>query len=149
MALISGIGHVSLYATADSPGGGSNTNEVKATASLGEPLSLKRTTYKVTDVRTAPSTNGIFVIVDVELTNRHQAPVTLMTKAPSVVGGNGTAHSTTGDALRDPFLRGQIQPGASAKGSLVYDLSPSSVKGAELHVDDLSSDDKGRIPLGL
>lgn len=150
VALITAIGHVSLYATADSPaGGGGNPSAPKATAALGEPLSLKRTTYTVTDVRTARSTNGIFVIVDVELTNRHQAPVTLMTKLPTLVGGNGTAHSTSGDALHDPFLRGQIQPGASTRGSLVYDLSPSSVKGAELRVEDLSSDDKGRIPLGL
>jgi hypothetical protein len=100
-------------------------------------------------VRTAPSANGIFVIVDVELTNRHQAPVTLMTKLPTLVGGNGTAHSTSGDALHDRFLRGQIQPGASTRGLLVYDVSPSSVKGGELRVEDLSSDDKGRIPLGL
>ena len=111
MALITAIGHVSLYATADSPGGGANTSEVTATASLGEALSLKRTTYKVTDVR--------------------------------------TAHSTSGDPLHDHFLRGQIQPGASTRGSLVYDVSPSSVKGAELRVEDLSSDDKGRIELGL
>jgi hypothetical protein len=149
VALISAIGHVSLYATADSPGGGSNASEVTARASLGEPLSLKRTTYKVTDVRTAPSTNGIFVIVDVELTNKTKRPATLMTKLPTLVGGNGTAHPTSGDALHDHFLRAQIQPGASTRGSLVYDLSPSSVEGAELRVEDLFSDDKGRIPLGL
>jgi hypothetical protein len=149
VALITAIGHVRLYATADSPGRGSNTSEVTATASLGEPLSLKRTTYKVTDVRTTPSTNGIFVIVDVELTNKTKEPATLMTKLPTLVGGNGTAHSTSGDALHDHFLRGQIQPGASNRDSLVYDLSPSSVKGAELRVEDLFSDDKGRIPLGL
>ena len=150
VALITGIGHISLYATADSPRWRRATPPTStATASLGEPLSLKRTTYTVTAVRTAPSANGISVIVDVELTNRHQAPVTLMTKVPTIVGGNGTAQSTSGDALHDPFLRGQIQPGASTRGSLVYDLSPSSVKGAELQVEDLSSDDKGRIPLGL
>ena len=149
VALITAIGHISLYATADSPRGAGNPADVTATASLGEPLSLKRTTYTVTAVRTAPSANGISVIVDVELTNRHQAPVTLITKAPTLVGGNGTAHSTSGNVLHDPFLRGQIQPGASSRGSLVYDVSPSSVKGAELRVEDLSSDDKGRIPLGL
>ena len=89
------------------------------------------------------------MIVDVELTNETKRPATLMTKLPTLVGGNGTAHSTSGDALHDPFLRGRVQPGASRRGSLVYDVSPSSVKGAELRVEDLSSDDKGRIELGL
>jgi hypothetical protein len=149
VALITAIGHVSLYKTVDSPSYGGGTNDVKATASVGEPLSLKRTTYMVTDVRTAQSANGILVIVDVELTNKTKEPATLMTKLPTLVGGNGTAHSTSGDTLHDRFLRGQIQPGASKRGSLVYDLSPSSVKGAELRVEDLFSDDKGRIPLGL
>jgi len=127
VALIAAIGHVSLYATADSPASGVHTS----------------------DVRTAASSNGIFLIVDVELTNKTKEPARLMTKLPTVVGGNGTAYSTSGDPLHDHFLRGQVQPRAFKRGSLVYDLSPSSVKDAELRVEDLFSDDKGRIPLGL
>jgi hypothetical protein len=147
VALISAIGHVSLYATADSPGGGGS--EVRATAALGEPLALRRTTYKVTDVRTAPSVNGTSVIVDLELTNKAKEPVTLISKAPALVGGDGSAFPTSGDALHDRFLREEIQPGGSKRGSLVYDLPPSAFKGAALQIDDLSSDDKGRIRLGL
>ena len=54
-----------------------------------------------------------------------------------------------GPSTYSNFLRGEVQPGASTRGALVYDLSPSSVKDAELPVEDLFSDDKGGIPLGL
>jgi hypothetical protein len=157
----SAANEVSKELAEDSSGDVSDPSEVKATASLNEPLSLKGTTYKVTDVRTADSVgdsysreraNGTFVIVDVQLTNEKKEPATIMANALTLVGGNGSAYSTSDDAflaLDDELILEEIQPGVSERGKLVYDLPPSAVKGAELQVEDLFSDDKGRIKLGL
>jgi hypothetical protein len=145
----------------DKTGDVSDPSEVKATASLNEPLSLKGTTYKVTDVRTADSVgdsftkeraNGTFVILNVQLTNEKSEPATIMSDALTLVGGNGSAYSTSDDALLavdDQFLLEEIQPGLSESGTLIYDVPPSAVDGAELQVEDLFSDEKGRIKLGL
>lgn len=139
----------------------SDKSEVKATASLNEPLTLKGTTYKVTNVRTAASVgdqftkeqaNGTFVIVKVELTNTKKQPATIMSNSLTLVGGNGSAYSVSDDALLavdDQIVLEEIQPGLSESGTLVYDVPESAISGAELQVEDLFSDDKGRIKLGL
>ena len=139
----------------------SDKSEVKSSASLNEPLTLKGTSYKVTNVQAADSVgagilkeqaNGKFVIVKVELTNTKKEPATIMSNSLTLVGGNGSAYSVSDDALLavdDQILLEEIQPGLSERGTLVYDLPASAVAGAELQVEDLFSDDKGRIKLGL
>ena len=169
LALIVGCGaligtaanEVSKEIAEDKTGDVSDKSEVKASASVNEPLSLKGTTYKVTSVRTADTigdsyskerANGTYVLVEVELTNEKQKPATIMSNALTLVGGNGSAYSTSDDALfaiDDELLLEEIQPGLSERGTLVYDIPPSAVDGAELQVEDLFSEDKGRIKLGL
>ena len=152
---------VSKEIAEDKTGDVSDPSEVKASASVNEALSLKGTTYKVTSVRTADTVgesyareraNGTFVLVEVELTNEKQKPATIMSDSLTLVGGNGSAYSTSDDAilaLDDQFLLEEIQPGLSESGTLVYDVPPSAVDGAQLQVEDLFSEDKGRIKLGL
>jgi hypothetical protein len=157
----SAANEVSQELAEDQSGDVSDPSEVKSKAGLNQALSLKGTTYKVTSVRTADSVgssftkekaNGTFVILNVQLTNEKNEPATIMSNALTLVGGNGSAYSTSDDALfaiDDQLLLEEIQPGLSESGTLIYDVPPSAVAGAELQVEDLFSDDKGRIELGL
>jgi hypothetical protein len=146
--------HVSLYATAESPS--HSAAPPRATGALAEPLSLEGTTYAVTDVRRAQSVgspmnelaDGTFVIVDVELTNETPQPVTIRRDALTLGGGDGATYSASAEAmlvLGEQLLLEPIQPGVTAKGSLVYDLPRSAIKGTDLRIGD----DKGRLELGL
>lgn len=141
--------------------GAADPSEVKARASLGQDLTLKGTTYQVSDVSTASSlgdsfsrvkANGTFVIVKLSLTNRKNEPATIIGDNLRIIGANMSSYSTSDDALlavKDQFLLEEIQPGVTEKGTLVYDLPDSAVSGAKLQVTDLFSDEKGQIDLGL
>lgn len=145
----------------ESSGDISDESEVKETATVGQPLTLKGTTYEVTSVDKSQSVgdsftkeeaNGTFVTVKLKLTNEKDDPATISESAITMVGGNDKAYSTSDDALLavdDQFLLEEIQPGLSEEGTLVYDLPSAALSGAELQVEDLFSDDKGRIALGL
>lgn len=92
------------------------------------------------------------MIVELSLRNEKNEPATILSDALKVVGGNKSTYSTSDDALlavEDQFLLDEIQPGVTETGTLVYDLPDSALAGAELQVEDLFSDEKGRIDLGL
>ena len=130
-------------------------------AGVGDKVTLKGTTYKVTKVRTAASVgdsfmktdaNGQFVLVNVSLTNRKDEPATIMSQNLKLIGGNGKQYTTSDDALLSvdkPLLLEEIQPDNTEKGVLVYDLPRKAVKGANLRVEDLFSDSTAKIKLGL
>lgn len=156
------VNEVDKELTEEATGDVSDPSEVKGRATVNEPLSLKGTTYQVTSVRTASSVgdeysgataDGVFVIVDLSLTNEKNEPATIFDDALRVVGANGASYSVSDDALFavDDQLVGleEIQPGLTQQGTLVYDLPQAAISGAELQVEDLFSDDKGRIALGL
>ena len=73
--------------------------------------------------------------------------------AIKVIGSNGKQYSTSTDALLafpdQTFILEEIQPDVTKSATLVYDLPKSAVSGAKLQVEDLFSDAKGRIRLGL
>lgn len=133
------------------------------TASVGDNLTLTETTYRVTDVRTASSlgdqsigtgvtANGVFVIANVELTNRKDEPATILGDALRLISSNGKSYSTSDDALlavNDQFILEEIQPDVTERGTLVYDVPQSAVSGSKLQVKDLFSDSTGQINLGL
>lgn len=128
---------------------------------MNQPLSLEGNTYTVTGARTTGSlgssftrvdANGTFLVLDVTLVNEKQEPATIMADALRIVGSNGASYSTSDDALLavdDQFILEEIQPGLTERGTLVYDLPPSAVGGAQLEVQDLFSDETGRIKLGV
>jgi hypothetical protein len=127
-------------------------------AGVNEPLSLKGTTYTVTGVRTADAVggekaNGIFVIVDLSLTNEKDRPATVVVDALRVIGGNKSSYSVSDDALgtvdQQSMLAEEIQAHLPERGVLVYDLPQQAVAGAELQARDLFSKDRGRIDLEL
>jgi Domain of unknown function (DUF4352) len=145
-------------------GGGDSGNGKPKTASVGDPLTLKGTTYRVNSVRTTKTVgeqtygtgakaNGRFVIVKLSLTNRKNEPATILEDNIRLIGGNGKNYSVSDDALLalDDQLNilDEIQPDVTEKGSLVYDVPRGAVSGATLQVQDLFSDAKGRVRLGL
>lgn len=131
-------------------------------ASVGDRLTLKGTTYKVTKASTAKAVggeynrvkaNGVFVLVKMSLTNEKSEPATILEDAIRLIGGNGKNYSTSDDALfavdDGSFILEEIQPDVTERGTLVYDIPKNAVKGAKIEVKDLFSDSTGSIRLGL
>lgn len=131
-------------------------------ARVGDKMTLKGTTYQVTAATTADSigdsymreeATGVFVVVDIKLTNEKDEPATIMENNISLIGGNNKKFSTSNEAIfalgDDSILMKEIQPGLTVKGKLVYDVPPKAVKGAYLQVEDMFSNSTGDIKLGL
>lgn len=147
-------------AASENGGGGSDKPK---TVGVGEALTLKGTTYKVTNVDTAQQlgdnqfnrvdANGRFVIVKLTLTNRKDEPATILDDNIRLVGGNGKNYSVSDDALLatedQSIILEEIQPDNTERGTLIYDLPRGAVDGARLEVSDLFSDARGRVRLGL
>lgn len=141
---------------------GSAEKSVGTVARVGDKLTLKGTTYRVTDAETAErvgnqytgaTANGRFIVVDIELTNEEDEPATILEDNIRVIGGNGSSYSTSDEAIfafpDQTILLEEIQPGVTESGKLVYDLPPAAVKGSRLQVEDLFSGSTGQIDLGL
>jgi uncharacterized protein DUF4352 len=166
LALLAFVLTVPLLGAEDS--GCGTTEEAKVegggkTARVGQRLTLKGTTYRVTNVRTAQvigdneftreEANGSFVVVKLTLTNRKDEPATILEDNIRLIGGNGKNYSTSDDAILalggQTFLLEEIQPDVTERGTLVYDVPKKALNGARLQVEDLFSNSKGQIRLGL
>jgi len=147
--------------TVESATGGAAVKGKSKVARVGDKVTLKGTTYRVTKVRTSQSigkdfmkeqANGRFVVIKLQLTNRKDEPAMIISENLRLIGGNGKNYSTSDDALfavDKPLLLEEIQPDNTEKGTLVYDVPKGAVKGAALRVEDLFSDSKASIDLGL
>jgi Domain of unknown function (DUF4352) len=146
------------------PGGGGTeeSDDGQTIANVGDKLTLKGTSYTVTKARTAQAVggeftreqaDGIFVIVDLTLTNEKDEPATILEDAVRLVGGNGNEYTVDSDTIgafeNALILAEEIQPDLSRKVVAVYDVPQAAVSGAKLQVKDLFSDSKGEINLGL
>ena len=144
-------------ATVQKQGGGT-----ASTARVGDKLTLKGTTYQVTSASTAKSVgdqylgeeaSGVFVLIDLNLTNKKKEPATISDSNIRLIGGNGSEYSQATDAsfvLNDPIIFfEEIQPGITQSGQLIYDVPPKALKGAYLQVEDFWSSSTGDIKLGL
>lgn len=131
-------------------------------AKVGDKLTLKGTTYQVTAVKTAKrvggqylgtKANGVFVLIDLSLTNQEKEPATISESQIKLIGGNGNEYSQSTDAqfsIDDAFvILEELQPGVTQKGTLVYDVPKAALNGAVLQVEDFWSDSIGEIKLGL
>lgn len=172
------VGCTAILGAALDAGGGGGGSEVETgggdgsdggggdgakTARVGDRLTLKGTTYQVTSAKTASTVgddeftraraNGKFIVVKLKLTNRKDEPATIVEDAIRVIGGNDKSYSTSSDALMaypdQTFILEEIQPDVTKSATLVYDVPKSAVDGAQLQVEDLFSDAKGRVKLGL
>lgn len=134
------------------------------TAGVGDRLTLKGTTYRVTDAYPASTlgeteydqvtASGGFIVVKLTLTNRKDEPATILIDNIRVIGGNGKNYSVSDDAILAAgddqlLLLDEIQPDVTERGTLVYDVPKKAINGARLQVKDLFSDSTGQIRLGL
>ena len=139
-----------------------SSNSGSATAGIGDTLTLKGTSYKVTAARKAKSVgnsfskttaDGIFVIVNLTITNRKDEPKTILADNVRIRAGNGNEYNTSDKAFaafdNQLTVLQEIQPQLPKKVVAVYDIPPGAVKGAKLVVKDLFSDSEGEIKLGL
>jgi hypothetical protein len=143
-------------------GGGGGGDKPK-TAGVGDRLTLTGTTYEVTSAKSASTVgddeftrtkaNGEFIVIKLKLTNRKDEPATISESAIKVIGGNKKQYSTSSDALLafpdQTFILEEIQPDVTKGATLVYDVPESAVSKAKLQVEDLFSDAKGQVRLGL
>ncbi len=93
------------------------------------------------------------MVVKLSLTNRKSEPATILEDNLRLIGGNGKNYSTSDDAILalddQSFLLEEIQPDNTETGSLVFDVPKAAVQGSKLQVEDLFSDSKAQIRLGL
>jgi hypothetical protein len=129
---------------------------------IGDRLSLKGTSYKVTAATTAQAVggeftreeaDGVFIVVTLTLTNEKDDPRTILADAVRIIGGNGNEYTVDTEACiaveNSLCVLEEIQPDLPKKLVAVYDVPPGAVNGAKLQASDLFSDDKGEINLGL
>ncbi len=148
--------------TIEKGNGGGSDQSSETTAEVGDKLTLKGTSYVVNQAEVASSLgsgymktkpNGVFVVVDLTLTNEKNEPATILADNLRLIGNNDSQYSTSTEgelAIDDAFvLLEEIQPGVEQSGKLVYDVPNDVVNGAELQVEDLFSSSTGRIDLGL
>lgn len=146
--------------TVEKRDGGSGDGEQ---AGVGDRVTLKGTTYEVTDVERAQTVgdnqftrvkaNGTFVVVRLKLTNKEDEPATISEDNIRLIGGNGKNYSTSDDAILalddQSLIFEEIQPDVTERGAFVYDVPPAAVSGSKLRVEDFWSDSTAEIDLGL
>ena len=96
---------------------------------------------------------GVFVVVELTLTNEKDEPATILEDNVRLLGGNGKEYTTDLDAalaFDNPLvIAEEIQPDLSKDVVAVYDVPKRAVKGAKLLVKDFWTDSTGEIDLGL
>jgi Domain of unknown function (DUF4352) len=165
-ALVIGVVALSLTVLDDETG---SRGEAASPAAVGEPVVLHDVRYEVTGVRTArrlfeveqPTefdeprrTSGIFVAVDVALTNDGDEPASASFHGSSLVGGNGQTYPLDSLSLGTFYA---LEPDLAERGRLVFDIPPGAASGAVLVIADCPLDAAGepadctdaRIDLGL
>jgi len=142
--------------------GGEGGQEVTKTVKVGETLTLYDTTFKVTRVRTSATVgsgplkqraDGVFIVVNLTLTNRKDKPAIVGEDRVRLKGGNGKKYSTAaiGRVVVPHALAvlQELQPDLPRKVVAVYDVPEQAVKGAQLIVEDFWSEETGAVDLGL
>ena len=144
-------------------GGGESAEEGGKSGAVGEAVENAGTTYKVTNARTANTigdpelggakADGIFVIVDLELTNNKDETKTFTESSAKVVTSDNKQYETSDKTVLafsdDSLLLRDIQPDLTAKGKLAFDVPPGKVSGSKLVIEDLFGDGEITIDLGL
>ena len=144
-------------------GQGKGSKPKRPNAKVGDRLTLKGTSYLVSNVKTAEvigdpdlggaRANGRFVIVSLELTNRKDEPKAIAADNVRLIGGNGNQYSVSTDVLtgveKPLVILEDIQPQSPEQVTAVYDVPRGVLKGSQLQVQDIFSGSKGTIDLGL
>ncbi|MFT3874677.1 MAG: DUF4352 domain-containing protein [Nocardioides sp.] len=136
------------------------------TFAVGDTVKLAGTKYTVTRVRTAATVgdneftqeeaDGVFLIVDLTIENTKDETKTFDSSNATVLAGNGKSYSTDDDGTfavigdgGESLIFADMQPDLPKKGTLVFDLPKSAVKGSFLVVSDFWGSGDAKIDLGL
>ena len=129
---------------------------------VGKSLTNNGTTYKVTAVEktqtigdsfTEKTTSGVFVVIDLELTNNKDETKTFMEANTKLRTADGKAYETSDKALMalgdDSLMMEDIQPDLTTSGKLVYELPASKAHDSQLVIEDLWGHGDVKFDLGL
>ena len=143
-------------ATSGADTAGTEKNPVK----VGETVELAGTRYTVKRVDTTTNVggqfgakaDGRFVVVTLTIENMKNQTKTFSESAAKLITAGGTQYSTDDDGslMADhPLILEDMQPELPKTGTLVFDVPPSKLAGAELEVSDLFGKGDAYVDLGL
>lgn len=129
---------------------------------VGKAMTNAGTTYKVTAVEKTKTignpdvlgktSKGVFVVVDLELTNNKDETKTFMNANAKLVTSDGKEYETSSDAilaLDNSLVMEDMQPDLTVSGQLAYEIPTRKAKGAMLVIDDLWGDGEITFDLGI
>jgi hypothetical protein len=97
------------------------------------------------------TTSGVFVIVNVTMTNTKSSPTTILAPNLDLKARSGDSYETTSKAalIKNALtVLTSLQPKLPKTVLLVYEVPRSAVRGAVLEIEDIGSGDKAKIRLG-
>lgn len=130
---------------------------------VGEALENAGTTYEVTNARATKvigdpdllgaRADGMFVVVNLQLTNNKDETKTFFDANAKVETSDGKEYETSDKAVLafgdKSLLLKDIQPDLTTKGTLAFELPPDKVSGSILVIEDLFGDGEIKVDLGL
>jgi hypothetical protein len=150
----------STDAVANSSSGGSGDDG--AAGKVGQALTNAGTTYKVTGVETTQTigdpdllgarADGVFVVVDLQLTNNKDETKTFLDSSAKIETADGKQYEPSDKALMaigdESLMLKDIQPDLTTRGKIVFELPPSKASGSTLVIEDLWGSGEVKVDLG-
>lgn len=150
-------------ASSGNGGGSSEEKDDGKSGKVGQPLKNAGTTYEVTNVETTTEigdpdlggarADGMFVVVDLELTNNKDETKTFTESSAKIETSDGKKYETSDKTViafgDESLLLKDIQPDLTAKGKLAFDLPPNKTSGSTLVIEDLFGSGEIKVDLGL
>lgn len=137
-------------------------NSTSKPGRVGQVLTNAGTKYRVTKAKTAktigdPETfgekaDGLFVIVNLELTNTKDETKTFLDSNAKLITSDGKIYETSDKAISlgdDSLTLKDIQPDLTTRGKLAFEIPPSKVAGSVLVIEDLWGDGEIKVDLAL
>jgi hypothetical protein len=149
--------------SANSEGGQAASGADGASGKVGETLTNAGTTYKVTAVKTTDTigdpdflgerADGVFVIVNLELTNNKDETKTFLEANAKLETSDGNEYETSDKAVLAfgdaSLMLKDIQPDLTTHGKLAFEIPPSKASGSTLVIEDLWGSGEIKVDLGL
>jgi hypothetical protein len=159
-----GASHSSGGSGTHSSGGNSASGGTDGkSAKVGQAVTNAGTTYKVTSVKTTRTigdpdflgerADGVFVIVNLRLTNNKDETKTFLDSTAKLKTSDGKEYGTSSKAVLafgdDSLMLKQIQPDLTTHGKLAFEIPPRKVSNSTLVIEDLWGSGEIKVDLGL
>jgi hypothetical protein len=150
-------------ASSSSASSASSSGANGASAKVGQAVTNAGTTYKVTSAKTTDTigdprflgerADGVFVIVNLELTNNKDETKTFLDSSAKLKTSDGNEYETSDKAVLafgdDSLMLKDIQPDLTTHGKVAFEIPPSKVSGSTLVIEDLYGSGEIKVDLGL